>query len=198
MTKVSTGHRRKRGLSPEIRVAIDPSQEGTPLHTRLYRQLREHILAGTLGRGARLPSARTLAADLRLSRNTVESAFDQLVAEGFVVRRVGFGSTVAESLSDAMPFARSRRVDSLRPTKAPPRPESPARYRPSVVERLGLGGLLGPAGRMVARHLERHPARSALTCLGIAAATGVLVLGTFPRRRATIDGVDTALTVGSR
>ncbi len=139
MTKVSTGHRRKRGLSPEIRVAIDPSQEGTPLHTRLYRQLREHILAGTLGRGARLPSARTLAADLRLSRNTVESAFDQLVAEGFVVRRVGFGSTVAESLSDAMPFARSRRVDSLRPTKAPPRPESPARLsrRGALISQLG-------------------------------------------------------------
>ena len=71
-----------------------------------------------------------------------------------------------------------RKAAALPPAEAL-RPESPARYRPSVVERLGLGGLLGPSGRMVARHLERHPARSALTCLGIAAATGVLVLGTF-------------------
>ncbi len=71
-----------------------------------------------------------------------------------------------------------RKATDLPPAEAM-RPESPARYRASGIERVGFGALLGPTGRMVARHLERHPARSALTCLGIAAATGVLVLGTF-------------------
>jgi putative ABC transport system permease protein len=59
------------------------------------------------------------------------------------------------------------------------RPEAPASFRPSLAERLGLGRRLTPAARMIVRHIERQPVRSALSCLGFAAAIGVLVLGTF-------------------
>ena len=58
-----------------------------PLHRRIYDGLKSAIRAGRLGPGARLPSTRTLAADLNVSRNTVALAYEQLVAEGYVVAR---------------------------------------------------------------------------------------------------------------
>ena len=59
------------------------------------------------------------------------------------------------------------------------RPEPPASYRPTLMERTGLGGLLSPAGRMVMRNIERHPWKAAMSCLGIAMAVAVLILGSF-------------------
>ncbi len=70
------------------------------LYQRLYRGLRGAMLEGRLPAGARLPSTRTLAADLRLSRNCVLMAFDQLVAEGYVEGRVGAGTFVKATLPD--------------------------------------------------------------------------------------------------
>src|SRR3546814_3844566 len=64
----------------------------TPLHRQLYDQLREAILAGRLAPGARLPSTRSLAAEMDLSRNTVATAFEQLLSEGYVEGRVGAGT----------------------------------------------------------------------------------------------------------
>ena len=58
-----------------------------PLHRRIYDALKSAIRAGRLGPDARLPSTRTLAADLKVSRNTVALAYEQLVAEGYVVAR---------------------------------------------------------------------------------------------------------------
>jgi len=58
-------------------------------------------------------------------------------------------------------------------------PEPPARYRRALVERLGLGGLVPLTMRMVVRHLERRPAATALSILGIAMGAAVMVLGMF-------------------
>jgi GntR family transcriptional regulator / MocR family aminotransferase len=99
--------RRRLGgsVGVEIRVLLDTGSARLPLHLQVYRQLREHILRGALRPGTRLPSARTLAADLRLSRNTVESALTQLTVEGFLERRVGVGTVVAASVREVAPFA---------------------------------------------------------------------------------------------
>lgn len=59
------------------------------------------------------------------------------------------------------------------------RPPSPARYRKSFVERLGLGVLVGPNGMMVLREIRRRPLRTALSSLGIAGAVALLILGRF-------------------
>jgi GntR family transcriptional regulator / MocR family aminotransferase len=67
-----------------------------PLYVQVYRRFRGAILAGGLGPGARLPSTRDLARDLRCSRTTAEQAYAQLEAEGYVVRRTGDGTTVAD------------------------------------------------------------------------------------------------------
>lgn len=66
-------------------------------------------------------------------------------------------------------------------------PEPPARYRSSFMERLGGGTLLSSATRMVMRHLERQPLRAVLSCLGIALAVGILILGNFVQD--TVDDV---------
>lgn len=94
--------RRIGSRAPALPVLTDDTGTGAPLWARVYRQVREHILGGALRPGTRLPSARTLAADLGVSRNTVEAAFSQLRAEGFVARRVGAGSFVARELPDLL------------------------------------------------------------------------------------------------
>lgn len=65
---------------------------GLPLYESLYRCLREDIANGTLCTGTRLPSKRALAQNLKVSRVTVENAYQQLVSEGYVrsVERVGY------------------------------------------------------------------------------------------------------------
>jgi GntR family transcriptional regulator / MocR family aminotransferase len=73
-----------------------------PLYQQLYDSLREDILAGRLAKGLRLPSTRTLAYDLKVSRNTVTAAFDQLLAEGYLESFVGDGTYVSRALPDEL------------------------------------------------------------------------------------------------
>jgi GntR family transcriptional regulator/MocR family aminotransferase len=70
-------------------------REGGPLYRRIYRALKSSIRGGRLGPAARLPSTRTLAADLGVSRNTVMLAYEQLAAEGYVVGRQRSSTAVA-------------------------------------------------------------------------------------------------------
>ena len=58
-----------------------------PLNRRIYIAMKVAIEAGRFGADSRLPSTRTLAADLKVSRNTVALAYEQLVAEGYIVAR---------------------------------------------------------------------------------------------------------------
>ena len=67
-----------------------------PLHRHLFREIRESIVAGGLRGGARLPSTRDVAAQRGVSRKTAEEAYAQLEREGYVERRVGSGTYVAE------------------------------------------------------------------------------------------------------
>jgi putative ABC transport system permease protein len=85
---------------------------------------------------------------------------------------------VALGAAGAGAWGAVRRVLRLPPAEAM-RPEAPAVYRPLLVERLGLQRAFSPATRMFLRHLERYPARSALSVLGIALAAAVLLLGNF-------------------
>ena len=66
-----------------------------PLHAQLTRALKAAVLDGRLKTGERLPSSRNLAQELALSRNTVLASYEELIAEGFVMGRVGSGSYVA-------------------------------------------------------------------------------------------------------
>jgi putative ABC transport system permease protein len=64
--------------------------------------------------------------------------------------------------------------------KLPPaeamRPEPPADFKPSLLERLGLTRGSGPALRMALRNIERRPLQALFTIFGLALATGLMVL----------------------
>ena len=58
--------------------------DSTLLYEQLYRRVISAIENGELMHGDKLPSIRTLAGDLNVSRTTVETAYDQLCAEGYI------------------------------------------------------------------------------------------------------------------
>lgn len=68
---------------------------GVPLYEALYRCIRSDILSGKLTAGERLPSKRALAAHLEISLITVEGAYSQLAAEGYIIPREKVGYFVA-------------------------------------------------------------------------------------------------------
>lgn len=59
-------------------------REAGPLYEALYRGIRGDILEGRLMPGEKLPSKRALADHLKISKVTVETAYAQLVAEGYI------------------------------------------------------------------------------------------------------------------
>ncbi|MGD8481570.1 MAG: FtsX-like permease family protein [Gammaproteobacteria bacterium] len=71
-----------------------------------------------------------------------------------------------------------RRAVVLPPAEAM-RPEAPEAYRPALVERLGTGRWLDQPTRMILRHVERRPVKSALTVMGISMACAIMMVGTF-------------------
>ena len=61
------------------------------------------------------------------------------------------------------------------------RPEPPARYRPTILERIGLGALVPNVARMILRQLERHPIKTSFAMLAIALSVAIVVVGSFIR-----------------
>ncbi|WTK04004.1 PLP-dependent aminotransferase family protein [Streptomyces niveus] len=90
--------------------------------------LREAVRTGRLTPGTRLPSSRTLAADLGMARNTVADAYAELVAEGWLTARQGSGTRVA------------RRAAPRAPAPSGP-PARPVRRRPTHNLRAGTPDL---------------------------------------------------------
>jgi GntR family transcriptional regulator/MocR family aminotransferase len=93
------------GLSLPIALTRDVN---ATLQEQIYRQVRDGILAGSLGPGLKLPSSRDMANELAVSRNTVALAFDWLASEGYVESRVGAGTFVAGYLPETALDARTR------------------------------------------------------------------------------------------
>jgi GntR family transcriptional regulator/MocR family aminotransferase len=65
-----------------------------PLAAQLAEALRRAILDGTLRQDEPLPSSRTLAASVRVSRGTVVAAYDQLAGEGYLLTRPGAATRI--------------------------------------------------------------------------------------------------------
>ena len=103
------------GIFPVI--AIDRAS-AKPLYRQLYEGYREAILEGRLRAGQRLPSTRSLAGELRISRIPVLNAFEQLLAEGYFESRVGAGTFVASALSDQL-SAPAGQAPSRKPAPGP-------------------------------------------------------------------------------
>ncbi|WPU23947.1 PLP-dependent aminotransferase family protein [Cedecea neteri] len=84
----------KQKLAP-LTVASHPAQ---PRYQQIARQLKQAINNGELAAGSRLPSSRTLALELGVARATVENAYGDLVAQGWLERRGQAGTFVSPSV----------------------------------------------------------------------------------------------------
>jgi GntR family transcriptional regulator/MocR family aminotransferase len=114
--------------------------DGGPDRTvRVYRALRAAVVDGRLPAGHRLPASRVLAADLGVGRGSVATAYEQLVAEGYLVSRVGAGTYVATGR--ATPARPPTASDPLRPRGGwtfTPTPTSAAEAAPGCDLRVGI------------------------------------------------------------
>lgn len=73
---------------------------GMPLYESLYRCIRRDIQTGRLTPGEKLPSKRNLAANLKVSKITVENAYNQLMSEGYIraEEKVGYFVEAVEQM----------------------------------------------------------------------------------------------------
>jgi GntR family transcriptional regulator/MocR family aminotransferase len=114
-----------------------------PLHLQLYRQIRDELISGSFSdTSSRLPSSRALAADLGISRLTVNLAFSKLHAEGYLRSRIGSGTFVADSLPET--FLSPRKPETELLVERPPRLSDRVRNIPD--KRVGKQFDFGIAG----------------------------------------------------
>lgn len=82
-----------------------------PIYEQIAQQVRDGILTGALAPGERLPSIRSLAADLRISAITTKRAYQDLEAQGFIQTVPGKGCFVAEQNLELLREERLRNVE---------------------------------------------------------------------------------------
>src|SRR5215475_5219599 len=88
------------GISPLIRV---DRQAEEPLHRQIYDAYRTAVVDRALRPNERVPSTRTLASELGVSRIPVLNAYAQLIAEGYFESRGGAGTVVSSTLPEHVP-----------------------------------------------------------------------------------------------
>src|SRR5437868_1001064 len=121
-----------------------------PLHQQLYRQIRDELISGRFNHdSSRLPSSRALAADLGVSRLTVNLAFSKLHAEGYLRSRIGSGTFVAHPLPETYLSARRTREEPQ--SERPPRLSDRVKNIPDkrAGEELDFGIAVPPAVSLV-------------------------------------------------
>src|SRR5579872_7108790 len=96
MTTIARGARRNRSdFFPPIALDADGA---IPIYRQLYDWFQRAIVEGRLRPGQRVPSTRGLAAELKVSRIPVLTAYEQLFAEGYLETFKGAGTIVAASI----------------------------------------------------------------------------------------------------
>lgn len=163
-----------------------------PYYLQIYEGVRAAITSGRLIPGQRLPSTRTLAEELQISRYPVFSAFDQLLQEGYLDGKVGSGTFVRYNIPDDV----SRPIGTRRPAlreEADTIPEPPSAHQPQ-------GGNTGPLAvgepaldvfpsESFARLIRRHAVAS-VELLGFGDPAGY-----GPLREAVVEYLRTARAV---
>jgi GntR family transcriptional regulator/MocR family aminotransferase len=146
-TKLGSVRTAAPGIVPAITVDRAAAK---PLYLQICDAYREAVVERRLGAGQRLPSTRTLARALKISRIPVLQAFEQLVAEGYFRARPGSGTFV----SDTLP------APATLPRRAPARADAGVQApRPSpVAKEPWLGGV--GAFRMSEPSLDAFPFRT--------------------------------------
>lgn len=98
--KRASNRRRRRSIIAFEMVRLDRAA-AEPLHHQLYRQIRDELRSGNFSQSSsRLPSSRSLASELGVSRTTVDLAFSELRAEGYLVPKTRSGTFVVDTLPE--------------------------------------------------------------------------------------------------
>jgi GntR family transcriptional regulator/MocR family aminotransferase len=131
-----------------------------PFYLQIYEGVRAAITSGRLTPGQRLPSTRTLAEELHISRYPVFSAFDQLLQEGYLDGKVGSGTFVRYNIPDEV----SRPIGARRPalhTDSAPGAQPPLSNDSDRASETGPLAVNAPAldqfpNELFARFIRRH------------------------------------------
>lgn len=127
---------------------IDPSS-AEPLFEQIAFAIKSAVARGDAVAGDRLPSVRELARELAINPNTVVRAYEQLEAEGVVVRRQGAGCFLTDRGRELATAARRRQLQDL--------------MRRAATEAFHLGFSADEARRALDQHLDRlnfeHPTK---------------------------------------
>ncbi len=155
-------------------IAID-KRVGNPIYRQLYDWFRGAILDGRMRPGQQVPSTRSLAAELKISRIPILNAYEQLLAEGYFETFVGTSTCVSRSIPDELLRAPASKVkNKIEPTAEKRGPRQMSRRGTALTElpkqtwldtlgafRVSLPGLeqfpIGVWSRLVARHSRRPP-----------------------------------------
>ena len=149
-----------------------------PLNAQVYRALRSAITLGSLRGGQRVPSSRSMSAELNVSRITVLGAYAQLRAEGYFETRKGAGTFISGSLPEHLTqvkrpaVGRTQKASGPRPVarRALLYPERPTR---PWIAGLGAFAVHQPAfeefpyttwSRLVTHH-SKNPNARAIHCI---------------------------------
>ena len=73
-----------------------------PLHKQLIIHLKNHVLSGDIKKGEKIPSSRALAIDLKVSRIVTLAAYEQLIAEGYLISKSGSGTFISNNIPDTI------------------------------------------------------------------------------------------------
>ncbi|REG49120.1 GntR family transcriptional regulator [Paraburkholderia sp. BL6669N2] len=125
-------------------------RNGAPLHQQISERIKGAISAGSLAPGARLPSSRSLASQLSVSRATVELAYSILSGEGYLNRQNAAGTRVASCPAGPLPQPSERLPQPLMPGLA-----SEAGQLPRLFQ-LGLPALDAFPRKLWSRLAGRH------------------------------------------
>lgn len=103
-------------------IQLDSENSDVPLYRQIYESIRKAILNGEIASKTRLPSTRTLAKNLNVSRITTINAYEQLFAEGYLEGKVGAGTFVASKLPDDLLLTTGQKLEITNITEESPSP----------------------------------------------------------------------------
>ena len=91
---------------------IDLSDPNTAIYLQLYNEITKQIINQEISNNVRLPASRQLASQLNISRNTVQKAYEQLIAEGYLIAKRGSGIYVCAEIPESYSKAFTRKTES--------------------------------------------------------------------------------------
>ena len=95
-------------ITGAIHFSLDQTN-GAPIYRQIIRQIEYAVLSGRLKNGDKLPTIRSLAAELETNPNTIAKAYGELEIRGILLTQVGSGTYI----SGKMPSARDEGPDRM-------------------------------------------------------------------------------------